>query len=130
MTHTTPEHARKIARELDDQNAALDRSSRIALRSLADQLDAVTEKRDFAVESAKYTADLCAQAIAELTAVTAERDALTKDATRYRWWARVVTEKCRTEVEEAFGSLSRQLTPPTAEQFASCIDAAIAKEAK
>ena len=58
MTHTTPEHARKIARELDDHNSSLDRAARIALRSLATQIEAMTTERDALAVKLKRIADL------------------------------------------------------------------------
>ena len=54
-------------------------------------------------------------------------DQLTQDAKRYRWWVRVVSTNQTDELEDAFKPIAKQRTPPTAEQFNSCIDAAIAK---
>ena len=62
--------------------------------------------------------------------LTAERAAYKLDAKRYRWWLRAVTKNQIDKVEAAFKPIARQLTTITAEQFSSCIDTAIAKEAK
>ena len=59
MTHTTPEQAKEIADMLEANRTSINQSLSInALRSLADQLEAVT----------------------------AERDAYKLDAERYRFW--------------------------------------------
>ncbi len=63
---TTLARARVLAKQVTDGTAVY------ALSSLADQLEAATEARDSAVQSAKYTADLCTQALADLKAVKAE----------------------------------------------------------
>lgn len=124
MTHTTPEQAFEMADKLRREGLEAVPN---ALRSLAEQLDAVTAECE---KFANQTFKAKAEAKTLIDHANAGRDAYKLDALRYRWWVRVVTGGCRLEVEEAFGSISMQLTPPTAEQFASCIDAAIAKEAK
>lgn len=87
MTHTTLEQARNMADSLVI-STGMAQATASALRGLADQLDAVTEARDNAVESAKYTADLCTQALADLKIVTAERDAVLQQAQQWKQEAR------------------------------------------
>ena len=83
MTHTTPEAARKSA--LNDCFSSVQAT---ALLSLADQLEAVTAdcerfaNQAFAVNAEAET--LVGRANSEVARLTAERDALAKDAALWR----------------------------------------------
>ena len=128
MTHTTPKQARWLAKRTEEGARHMSVETCDALRSLADQLEAVTEKRDFAVESAKGTADLCAQAIADLTAVTTERDAL---AVKLDHIAKTIDKQLRVIDERARGDfLDKRPVVQSLMMHARTARAAIAKEAK
>lgn len=128
MTETTPKQARGLAKRTEEGARHISVETCDALRSLADQLEAVTEKRDFAVESAKGTADLCAQAIADLTAVTTERDAL---AVKLDHIAKTIDKQLRVIDERARGDfLDKRPVVQSLMMHARTARAAIAKEAK
>ena len=49
------------------------------------ELERLTAERDAALQASRYESDLCGQALEDIKAATAERDALREDAERYRW---------------------------------------------
>ena len=101
MTHTTPQQARRMASALHEMGVG---AAPNALRSLADQLEAVI----------------------------AERDAYKLDAERYQWFARIATlgdSGGFDRAEKAFAHFN-DADSCTKEELDSAIDAAIAKEAK
>ena len=82
MTHTTPEQAKEIADMLEANRTSINQSLSInALRSLADQLEAVTAEQAVLVTRWKANEDVQEIVIKELTA---ERDAYKLNALRYR----------------------------------------------
>lgn len=136
VTHTTPEQARKIARELDDQNSSIDKAARIALRSLATQLEAVTAENEsfqvgfskawFALKKAGVHPGRTDDHLHEVIGwLAAERDAYKLDAQRYRWLRHGDNDEkvlCNGPVDKDYWYLLRN------KKLDDAIDEAIAKE--
>ena len=138
MTHTTPKQARSAAEVLDRFTAKKDYADFTfvsqSLRSLADQIEVVTAEltiKDLAIEAMRQAIVRQGTEIAELKAVTAERDAYKLDAQRYRWRRKQywdTSEFCvvtKPKLNVILGSLFL-----SDNELDDRVDTAIAKEAK
>lgn len=83
MTNYTPAQALKIADDIEHCRPVYCISD--ALRSLADQVEALTAENANILRASLYSADLATQAMEDVKTLTVERDALKSDAARYRW---------------------------------------------
>lgn len=83
MTDFTPEQARKLADDMELGRPVYNIAD--ALRSLANQVEALTAENANILRASLYSADIATQAMEDVKTLTAERDALKADAARYRW---------------------------------------------
>ena len=75
MTQYTPEQARHIAGCME-RGAEMRNMGAPALRSLADQVEALTTENASILRASLYSADLATQAMEDVKTLTTERDAL------------------------------------------------------
>ena len=75
MTDFTPAQARELANEYCPNEGVA-----VALRSLADQVEALTAENANILRASLYSADIATQAMEDVKALTTERDALKADA--------------------------------------------------
>ena len=125
MTHTTPEMARELA-EVCAHEYVSNPDAPNALRSLADQLEALKAEQAVLVTRWKANEDVQEIIIKELTA---KRDAYKLDAERHRWFAKIATSGEFDRAEKAFAHFN-DVDSCTKEELDLAIDTAIAKEAK
>lgn len=79
MTQYTPEQARHIAGCME-RGAEMRNMGAPALRSLADQVEALTAENANILRASLYSADLATQAMEDVKELTAERDAIKQQA--------------------------------------------------
>lgn len=76
MTDCTPTQARELSERLDDLDLTGGREGAHALRSLANQVEALTTENASILRASLYSADLATQAMEDVKTLTTERDAL------------------------------------------------------
>lgn len=82
MTDCTPTQARELSERLDDLDLTGGREGAHALRSLANQVEALTAENANILRASLYSADIATQAMEDVKTLTADRDALKADAAR------------------------------------------------
>jgi hypothetical protein len=75
----------RLEAEIARLKSDLARPESIEVGMMRAEIATLKAERDAALTASRYETDLCGQALADHEAMTAERDALRKDAERYRW---------------------------------------------
>jgi predicted transglutaminase-like cysteine proteinase len=87
---TTPEQAMELAELIDAGEASAESAN--AMRSLAQQVEALTLENKNLLTANHHLIDAEQQAMDEVRSLTVERDALKVDAERYQWLREIENE--------------------------------------
>ena len=132
MTDCTPTQARELSERLDDLDLTGGREGAHALRSLANQVEALTAENANILRASLYSADLATQAMEDVKELTAVQDALKAQAIKFNWVLEALTEPpdCKKELL-LFAAIDRLDLPGlTSVELVAYLDTAIADAMK